>query len=250
MPSSRSTLTFVLLGAAVALHATRSRADTNAPKSKPSVDDEPAHVAQTAEAPRAPSDRPAAHTGFMVRVALGYGTGSMESSCGPAQMGSSGGTLLASLALGAAVVPNLALGVEAFTTRMMFPTVVGSTSAGLNDFAGGAFGSSGVGANLTYYLMPVDVFLSATVGVARVDVGGLYRSNGTALDGYFMGMSGAYDKPFAFALSAGKQWSVSPTWGLGIAGQFIDVTKTKPYAGNDASFSLRTFGLSLVGTCF
>ena len=70
----------------------------------------------------------------------------------------------------------------------------------------------GFGLGGTYYFMPVNVYLSGAIGIAKVGFSGPDAdSDGT---------------DFGLALDAmvGKEWWVAPDWGLGLAGQLIFIS--------------------------
>ena len=63
------------------------------------------------------------------------------------------------------------------------------------------------GIGLTYYFMPVNLYLTGAVGFsyAQVEVDGVDR--------------GSSDVGFGLNVDLGKEWWVSDNWGLGIAGR-------------------------------
>jgi hypothetical protein len=67
---------------------------------------------------------------------------------------------------------------------------------------------SAFGAGLTYFFMPVNMYLSGTVGAGSLSF------SGTDLDGL------ETDSGLALNFVLGKEWWVSNRWGLGLAGAF------------------------------
>jgi len=62
------------------------------------------------------------------------------------------------------------------------------------------------GGGITYYFMPVNIYLSGSVGLGALSGGG--------------NISGESDNGFAGMVTAGKEWWVSNRWGLGVSGVF------------------------------
>jgi hypothetical protein len=129
------------------------------------------------------------HHGFFLRMDLDAGyhnaSGASTTVDGP---GAGFG-----ISIGGNVADNLAL----------FGTIAGSGSGGDNTRA--AHGIFGLG--LTYYLMPANVFLSGAVGFAGMRI----TLNNVDYDS---------DAGFGGRFGVGKEWFVSDSWGLGVAGYF------------------------------
>jgi hypothetical protein len=88
----------------------------------------------------------------------------------------------------------------------------------------------GVGPNLTYYFMPVNMYASATAAFTRIN---LTTGNFTGDSAWGLGTR----------LSLGKEWWVSDHWGLGLAGHFS-------YSANksdttDTAQMINTWGVGL-----
>jgi hypothetical protein len=100
------------------------------------------------------------------------------------------------------VSPNLAIHATMWGWLVSDPdvTVAGFTGSTSNvDLSMGAFG-----AGITYYFMPVNIYLSGSFGVASL-----------TLD--VPGYSFETDAGFAADFTAGKEWWVGNSWGLGVA---------------------------------
>jgi hypothetical protein len=73
--------------------------------------------------------------------------------------------------------------------------------------AAGDLDLTGYGAGLTYYFMPVNIFISGSLGIGKLSidspVGNAESDNG------FMG-----------EISVGKEWWLGGSWGLGLSGSF------------------------------
>ncbi|HET6336554.1 MAG TPA: hypothetical protein VFG30_25195 [Polyangiales bacterium] len=150
-----------------------------------------------------------AHEGFFLRLQLGPG-GSSVSREGESWSGMGLGM---GLAIGGSPVQNLALHLDLQTTWLFSPS---------RDVNGIGMQSLGLGA--TYYIMPVDIFLSGSVGIgwlAFEDDAGQSKdtSAGIALDAMI-----------------GKEWWVGSDWGIGLAAQllYMHVKDYTDDAGMDA----------------
>ena len=152
---------------------------------------------------------PRTHDGFFLRLSAGGGTasskiddevaGSIELSGTPTDL---------NIAIGGMVAPNFALHGTLYGYVMSDPDVditlpgLGSASGSLNgDATLAAFGGGA-----TYYFMPVNVYLSGTVGFGSLE-----------LDG---DVKGETDDGLVIDLSLGKEWWVGNSWGLGLAGGY------------------------------
>jgi len=83
------------------------------------------------------------------------------------------------------------------------PTIkVGSSSGSTNNTSAGI---GGLGVGLTYYIMPLNVFLAGTVGFGPLS----FSNNGT---------NSSTQNGLVGRFGLGKEWFVSQSWGLGIAG--------------------------------
>jgi hypothetical protein len=78
---------------------------------------------------------------------------------------------------------------------------------------GSANGTSavfGIGPGLAYYIQPINLSVSGTIAATQVDLSN--SSNDSVYESKFgLGFQGI----------VGKEWWVSPEWGLGIAGEFV-----------------------------
>ncbi len=109
------------------------------------------------------------------------------------------------VAIGGCVKENLALHGTFFGWAMSDPDVnVELLGSGRLD---GTVGMNGYGGGITYYFMPSNFYLSATIG------GGELTINSGNVDA-------TSDMGFATDLSVGKEWWVGNSWGLGMAGAF------------------------------
>jgi hypothetical protein len=142
--------------------------------------------------------------GFFLRLSTGIGYAQSEFG-DPASIKLYGASGDANIAVGMVVLPNLALHATLFGWALSEPTVEIGGSSG--DFPGDAtVGSFGIG--LTYYLMPVNIYLSGSAGISKLQVEVLGAITGETDDGP------------AFDVTLGKEWWIGGNWGLGVAGGF------------------------------
>jgi hypothetical protein len=142
------------------------------------------------------------HDGFFLRLNLGVGFAGVSR---PNEKWSAA-ALGMGVSLGGSLVENLALHIDFRSTLMPSPT---HTVQGRDSDYNGDIALESVGIGLTYYIMPSNVFVSGSVGLARLvfeDEDG--RSKDTSAGLSLAGM-------------VGKEWWVGSDWGLGIAGQVL-----------------------------
>ena len=154
------------------------------------------------------------HQGFFLRadVDLGYfksGTPSLTYS------GPGGGF---GIAMGGSVADNLALYGQLFGSKVNNPSI----SAGLGTASTNNFGVSmvGLGGGLTYYFMPINIFVAGTLGVGRV-----YVSNGPLSFHTQLGPVGR--------LGMGWEWRISRGWGIGVAA-YLNLGSQNDYGAPEA----------------
>jgi hypothetical protein len=154
--------------------------------------------------------QPRTHDRFFLRLAAGPGwfSNTIESAGDRTKFSSVAGD--ADIAVGAMVRPNLALHGTFFGWAAMDPdlevTFLGITDSGtVNGFAA----MNAVGGGLTYYFMPTNVYVSGSAGF------------GTFIFDPDNGSRSETDNGFAFTVTAGKEWWVGNSWGLGVAGGYI-----------------------------
>lgn len=144
--------------------------------------------------------------GFFMRLSggIGYATSSIDATASTVKFEINGAAGEQNLAFGAVVRPNLAVHGTVFGWEIPKPDAKrdGQSVGTLNrDAAMGA-----IGGGVTYYFMPLNLYVSPSVGVAWLvsedsDDQETHTNAGFALD-----------------VSVGKEWWVSNRWGLGVAG--------------------------------
>ena len=163
-----------------------------------------------------------AHEGFFLRLTLGLGWHAWKKQMpemppedsglpmGGGEASASGVGLSLGFAIGYVVAPNLALHITATGHAMGEPTLT------LNDMdienKGSSLLASLLGIGGTYYLMPMNVYVSASFGL-----GGMQFVPKKGIDPLNTKAG------FAWELMAGKEWWVADDWGLGAALQFAMV---------------------------
>ncbi len=145
------------------------------------------------------------HVGLHFHADLGPGwTASRASDAGVSrEFNGVGG--IAAVSLGGAIVPNLILGGEVWGAGAIDPEY---SEDGLAETLDGmSYDVTAYGARLTYYLMPANLYFSATPSITRLS---LYDPFGDTVDYSRWGLG--------LRAAIGKEWFVSPRWGLGLAG--------------------------------
>jgi hypothetical protein len=149
--------------------------------------------------------------GFFLRMVLGGGTAKSELSEGENSLEFSGPAGVFDIAIGGTVTSNLAIHGSLFGWLISDPDVELSVGAGDSLYGGtgtasGDLSLSAFGGGVTYYFMPINLYLSGNVGVGALSGSGE--------------IDGETDAGLALNFMVGKEWWVSNRWGLGLAGAF------------------------------
>ncbi len=152
---------------------------------------------------------PRTHDGFFMRLAAGFGSGDAKADeqGGTYKMSGSSGDF--QIAIGGAVKENLLLHATLWGWSVSDPKIEANLP-GYGSMSGTASGSatmSAIGGGATYYFMPVNIYTSASIGMGRLSLDSGGGTNST-------------DSGLALELSAGKEWWVGKSWGLGVAGAY------------------------------
>jgi hypothetical protein len=179
------------------------------------------------------------HDGFYLRLAIGFGGGSVWGNDhvlpGVQDVSTSGLGFGTSIAIGGAVTENLILNADLFQATIFNPSVrqdgrhVGDASDLSRDLGVGEdITVAGLGVGLTYYIMPVNIYLAGSIGF------------GQAVFENELGTRSGSDFGLATNVMVGKEWWVGSDWGIGLAGQFILLATHDDYLGglNGAIFNL------------
>jgi hypothetical protein len=160
------------------------------------------------------------HDGFYLRLSLGAAFGAIRgdghTARGVDEVELTGFGVGTSIAIGAALVPNLILDLDFFYATLFGSDVeVDGDDQGDSGDADPRLGVGedqqllGFGLGLTYYFMPVNLYLTGSFGMGRV-----------AFENH-AGDRGASDWGLASNLMVGKEWWVDSDWGIGVAAQFL-----------------------------
>ena len=143
--------------------------------------------------------------GFFLRLSAGAGTARTEFDDGMSRLEMSGTAGDINFAIGGIISRNLAIHATLLGWSLTDPDAEVNGMSGTVD---GDVTLSGIGGGATYYFMPVNMYLSGSVGAATITVD---------TDDF----DGETDTGFIYDLSVGKEWFVSNSWGLGVALGFI-----------------------------
>jgi hypothetical protein len=148
------------------------------------------------------------HDGFFLRVHAGIAATGFSSTQAGVKTNYSGGGSSTGIAMGGVIARDWILYGAAFGTNTSNPDKqVGGVSM-MGDL--GSIGVGAVGPGVSYYFEHINLYLSATFGLAGFTAN---DNGGFKVDS---SRSGA-----AFDLMLGKEWWVSRNWGMGIAGELF-----------------------------
>jgi hypothetical protein len=176
--------------------------------------------------------------GLYARFALGAGFSGASFDDAQETTFSGGGGLL-SIALGGTVAPNFAIYGDLFGLSMIEPTVSqGGVEQGTAERTRATVGGLGVGA--AYYIMPLNLYFAGAIGSGAASVQTRIPVGTAEL------VIDEDSRPGLLVnLMIGKEWWVSPRWGLGLAGQAI-FSRLKTDAGTE--FGILGFGVVFSAT--
>jgi hypothetical protein len=178
------------------------------------------------------------HDGFMARFTGGFGYGSASEKIDDASLevpfsewGLSGPGVAFSADVGAAPIPNFVLHARFGAMVVSSPTVeFDGMEAELDDIYGDNESSLTfilLGPAATYYIMPVNIYLTAAVGVGLVGV-------------KFGNNTGRTDPGWALNFDAGWEFWVGRSWGMGPAVRlfYTSVPDAEDLTVNGGGFAL------------
>jgi hypothetical protein len=150
------------------------------------------------------------HLGFFFRADLGFGFMSTSASV-PGEGGITrafieGPAVTFGVSAGWSILENLSLAAEAWMTSAYSP-VFGSAgqSVRIDDSSVDLFG---MGLQVTYYLMPANIYLSVTPSLSTLSTSEANVSTSTK-------------EGFGLKVAAGKEWWIARHWGMGVSAQFF-----------------------------
>jgi hypothetical protein len=174
--------------------------------------------------PRAAPDATAyRHVGLYLRFELGVGYMSATTSADETLFAfddSHGAAGDIGLLVGGSVRENLLVGGQFWGTFAGSPTFRyrGSSVPGSGSYSTTLYG---IGPNVTWYLMPANVFFSVTPSLTWMTIGDYYDDY--AYDPFYdPSFRSRYetDAGFGARFAIGKDWWVAPYWGMGVSGWF------------------------------
>ena len=175
--------------------------------------------------------KPRTHDRFFLRMTGGLGHASNQLESGGDKAKYSGYAGDGDIAVGACVSPNLALHGTFFGWATEDPdldvTLSGVNASGT---ASGMAAMSAAGGGLTYFFVPANVYVSGSLGA------------GSFVFSPKNGPDQETKTGLAIELTAGKEWWVGNSWGLGVAAGYIhssvgDKNVSDNWSGN--SFGVR-----------
>lgn len=192
----------------------------------------PLGLIATLARPAGAVSRPETHDGFLLRFSLGLGYEGLDISDGEgSEVGLSGFGLSGSLTLGGVVANNLAIHGDFFGLAAVSPNV-SLNGRHIGEARDSSVSLSGFGVGITHWVMPLNLYLSATLGLAKatIDVQG-----------------DAFEADWGLALRAmiGKEWWVADEWGIGIMAELTWSKVPTELDDSSASFVGVNFGLSV-----
>ena len=154
------------------------------------------------------------HNGLFMRLAAGIGFARAGQSSSGSELVLSGAGGSASLAFGGIIAPNLALNVDLFGVSAVGPKVE-LDGVDQGDANNTTMSLAAVGVGVTYYFMPINLYVAASVGPA---VG--------RLETRISDMVFRDDSDIGLGVNAmvGKEWWVGREWAIGLAGQLVFAT--------------------------
>jgi opacity protein-like surface antigen len=171
------------------------------------------------------------HEGVFVRGQIGFGYFRATASEGGDSVAISGAGPSLDLAGGFAVQPGLIIHGTFLYDVTYSPEVEFN---GQSQSVEGSAGMVGIGAGITYYMMPNNMFFSGTLAMTQ-----LVAEEDGETEGSEWGPG--------IAVQAGKEWFVAPKVGLGVAARFaLGSQKIDP--DFDVNYTTTTFSLLFSGT--
>jgi hypothetical protein len=185
------------------------------------------------------------HDGFMLRLTLGFGGGTVTRNIknDPLEvLGGDGKTTVSgfgesfSLDIGGALADNVILHGRLSTFGLINPKVKRQgESLDANDDDGGA--SVLLGPAITYYFMPINLYLTGAIGLGAVGA--------TVKEEDKKAHSTA---ALAFDVDIGKEWWAGDQWGLGAAARLSFATGSHTSDGIDRKYSMLAFAIVFSAT--
>ena len=154
---------------------------------------------------------PWTHDGFMLRLTLGLGYEDLSLGERRTDIDISGFGASFSATAGGVIAPDFAIHGSAFGLAAVDPnySLNGRDVETLGIHS--AVSLAGLAIGVTYWFMPLNIYLSPSIGVAKTSF---------ELEGDEAEIHGKSDFGFVFRLVAGKEWWVATAWGIGVMAEF------------------------------
>jgi hypothetical protein len=176
------------------------------------------------------------HDGFMLRLSAGFaGASATEKGTSIGDVTVSGGGMAQSFAIGGAVADNFILNADIFGVQLSEPEYeIGGTTKTADKTS---WTYAAIGPGVTYYIMPMNLYIAGSVGMAVAQMTDEDADETFSSDGGW-GMN----------LMVGKEWWVSTNWGLGVAGQimYMSIKDKEIIEKKDMTFA--SFGVLFTAT--
>ena len=174
------------------------------------------------------------HTGFFLSMSIGPAFGTISNDMNGDKLEFSGTGSQFDIKVGGAIRENLILHATMISTAMTGAKVkyVNQTGKLTNDISVNE--NMMIGAGLTYYVMPSNIFLSGSAGIGNYTLENTKDSKNNIKT----------DNGLSMQLKAGKEWWVGKRWGLGAAFTYGKTVLTNgPYDGVEEKFNSNRFGV-------
>lgn len=174
------------------------------------------------------------HKGFFLSMGIGPNfPGITDKVAGVYDLKFTGTGALFDLKIGGAIKENLILHATILSSTISGPKTTFADGSSENSSNGLTLGETSIGAGITYYLMPSNIFLSGSLGIGNFSV--LDDDNDIDV---------STDRGFSMQLKAGKEWWVSRRWALGVALTYSKTSLTnKPGGGVEERMNSNNFGI-------
>jgi len=181
------------------------------------------------------------HKGLFLSLSLGpvfgpINVNSNDAGVGEYEMTGTGAAF--DFKIGGAVKENLILHATLYANSLVGPkvTLKSGESAKFSDNL--TVTESLLGAGVTYYFMPLNVFVSGSAGISNFTI-----------DNRDINYKASTDRGFGLQLKAGKEWWVSRRWGLGVAATYgMSSVNNKPDNNLTEKLTSNRFGISFNAT--
>ncbi len=179
------------------------------------------------------------HKGFFLSLSLGpvFGPIHMDSSIdGKYDLTGTGAAF--DFKIGGAIQENLILHATLYSNALVGPKQELPTGETYKHTDKITYSESLLGAGLTYYFMPSNIFISGSAGLANFSIDDQDRN-----------YKSTTERGIGFQLKAGKEWWISKRWGLGVSATYgSSSVNSTPSTGLQEKVSSDRFGISFNAT--